>query len=138
MTMKMASRLIHLINKKQIYTCCIFVSVKKVKIYSTVQKKCKRNSGFFSFFVLAKIRRNFAAKFRQSALEFSSNQTKFHCHLGKILHPLKQNFVSPKFCWSENSQLRNLHKVKFCWQWRRVVIKTFYSDRFKPLARVIN
>ena len=37
----------------------------------------------------------------------------------------------------ENLQLRNFHKAKFCWQWRRVVIKTFCSDRFKSLSRVI-
>ena len=58
--------------------------------YSTVQKKCKGNSVFF---VLAKIRRNFATKFRQSAREFSWSQTKFRCHLGEISDPLKRNFV---------------------------------------------
>ena len=112
----------------------------KVFYYRNTVLKCKRNANeirCFSFFVLAKIRRNFATTFRQSAREFSSSQTKFRCHLGEISYPLKRNFVLPKFRRSENSQLRNFHKAKFCWQWRRVVIKTFCSNRFKSLARVV-
>ena len=77
---------------------------------------CKRNANEilgFSFFVLAKIRRNFATKFRQSAREFSSSQTKIRCHLGEISHPLKRNsFVLPKLRRCENSQLRNFAIVK--------------------------
>ena len=48
---------------------------------------CKRNANeiwYFSFFVLAKIRRNFTTKFRQSAREFSWSQTKFPCYLSEI------------------------------------------------------
>ena len=100
--------------------------------YSTVQKKCKRNSVFF---VLCS--RENSTKFRQSVHEFSWSQTKFRCHLGEISDPLKRNFVLQKFLRGENSQLQNFHKAKFCWQQRRVVMKTFCSDRFKPLARVI-
>ena len=109
-------------------------------VLNTCTVLCKRNANeirCFSLFDLAKIRRNFATKFRQSAREFSSSQTKFLCHLGEISHPLKRNFAIAKIRARENSQLRNFHKAKFCWQWRRVVIKTFCSDRFKSLARVI-
>ena len=76
---------------------------------------CKRNANeirCFSFFALAKIRRHFATKFRQSAREFSSSQTKFCCHLSEISHPLKRNFVFPKFRRSENSQVRNFARAK--------------------------
>ena len=58
---------------------------------------CKRNSNEIrcpSFFVLAKIQRNFATKFRQSAREVvESNEIR--CHLG------------------ESSQLRKFALVKF-------------------------
>ena len=105
--------------------------------YGTVL--CKRIANeirCFSFFALAKIRRNFAKRWR---ILVESNE---------ISHPLKRNFVGAKirnceisqsrnFAGAKNSQLRNFHKAKFCWQWRRVVIKTFCSDRFKPLARGI-
>ena len=76
---------------------------------------CKRNANeirCFSFFVLAKIGRNFATKFRQSAREFSSSQTKFCCHLNEISNPLKWNFVLPKFRRSENLQVRNFAIAK--------------------------
>ena len=83
---------------------------------------CKRNANeirCFSFFVLAKIRRNFAPKFRQSARKFSLGQTKFHCYLGEISHPLKRKFMPAKFRQGENSHWRYFHKAKFCWQWKR-------------------
>ena len=103
MTMKMASRLIHLINKKQIYTCCIFVSVKKVKIYSTVQKKCKRNSVFFSFFVLAKIRR------------ISSKRSRIFVKSNEISLSSRRNFASTetKFCFTEILLERKFTTAKF-------------------------
>ena len=76
---------------------------------------CKRNANeirCFSFFVLAKIRRNFATNFRQSAREFSLSQTKFRRYLGEISHQLKRNFVLPKFRDSENSLQRNFAIAK--------------------------
>ena len=76
-----------------------------------MQKKCKRNS-VFSFFVLTKIRRNFATNFRQSAREFSLSQTKFRRYIGEISHQLKRNFVLPKFRDSENSLQRNFAIAK--------------------------
>ena len=54
-----------------------------ILLQTVITVLCKRNANEirrFSFFVLAKIRRNFVAKFRQSAREFSSSQTKFRCH----------------------------------------------------------
>ena len=83
---------------------------------------CKRNANkirCFSFFVLAKIRRNFGTKFRQSARKFSFSQTKFRCYLGKISHPLKRKFMPVKFRQGENSHWQYFHKAKFCWQWKR-------------------
>ena len=54
----------------------------------------------------------------------------------------ERRFATAKFRNSENSRSRKFAAAKFpqseiCWQWRRVVIKTFSSDRFKSLARVI-
>ena len=123
--------------------------VTRYEVISTVL--CKRNANeirCFSFFVLAKIRRNFATRFRQSAREFSSSQTKFRCQSWRSFASTEakfrfaeisseRKFATAKFRQGENSQLRNFYKAKFCWQWRRVVIKTFCSDRIKSLARVI-
>ena len=81
--------------------------------YSTVQKKCNWNSVSF---VLCS--RENSTKFRH---EISSKRSWILVESNEISHPLKWNF----------------HKAKFCWQWTRVVIKTFCLDRFKPLARVI-
>ena len=72
-----------------------------------MQKKCKRNSVFF---VLCSGENS--TKFRQSAREFFSSQTKFRCHLGEISHPLKRNFVLPKFRNSENSHSQNFARAK--------------------------
>ena len=68
-----------------------------------------------------------------SRRNFASTEAKFR--FAEISSERK--FALAKFRQGENSQLRNFHKAKFCWQWRRVVMKTFRSDRFKPLARVI-
>ena len=140
-------------------SCLLFKGDLKTSHGTVLCKRSANEIRCFSFFVLAKNRRNFATKFRQRASQFSSRQTKFRCHLGEISNPLKRNFVLPKFRRSENSQLRNFaiakirireislrqkfaaakffHKAIFYWQWGRVVMKTFCSDRFKPLARVI-
>ena len=67
---------------------------------------CKRNANeirCFSFFVLAKIRRNFVTNFRQSAREFSLSQTKFRRYLDEISHQLKRNFGIAKIRSSEIS-----------------------------------
>ena len=77
---------------------------------------CKRNANkilCFSFFVLAKIRQNFATKFRQSAREVSSSQTNFRCHLGEISHPLRRNFVGAKIRNCEISQARKFAAARF-------------------------
>ena len=82
---------------------------------------CKRNANeirCFSFFVLAKIRRNFATNFRQSAREFSLSQTKFRCYLGEISFWRKFAFIWWYF-----------HKAKFRSEWKWVVMKTLCSDR---------
>ena len=82
---------------------------------------CKRNAKeirCLSFFVLAKIRRNFTTKFRQSAREFSLSQTKFRCYLGEISFWRKFAFIWWYF-----------HKAKFRSEWKWVVMKTLCSDR---------
>ena len=80
--------------------------------------------------------RNFVkelANFRRVTRNFESTEAKFH--FAEISSERK--FATAKFRNSENSQARNFHKATLNWQWRRVVMKTFCWDRFKPLARVI-
>ena len=115
--------------------------------YSTVQKKCKRN---LVFFVLCS--RENSTKFRH---EISLKRSRIFVESNEISLSSWRNFASTeaKFSFAEisserkfataklrhgkNSHPRNFHKAKFYWQWRRVVMKTFCSDRLKPLARVI-
>ena len=88
-------------------------SIKLVKrVAHTVL--CKRNANeirCFSFFVLAKTRRNFARKFRPSARELSLSQTKFRCHLGEI--SFRRNFVRAKIRTREISPGRKFALTKF-------------------------
>ena len=116
-------------------------------VYSTMQKKCRRIR-CFSFFVLAKIRRNFATNFRRVKRNFAVIFAKFRIHWSEISFcrnfvgakirnceiSTKRKFAVAKFRQRENLQLRNFHKAKFCWQWRRVVMKTFCSDCFKTIS----
>ena len=76
-------------------------------------KEMQTKFGVFRSLFSPKIRRNLATKFCQSAREFSLRQTKFRCRLGEISHPLKRNFVMPKFRRSENSQLRKFAAAQF-------------------------
>ena len=72
---------------------------------------CKRNKNKFLFIVHCS--RENSTKFREiSPRHFvkalaNFRQTKFRRHLGEISHPLKRNFVLPKFRRSENSYSRN-------------------------------
>ena len=71
------------------------------------------------------VKRNFAstdAKFRFAKFRRSENSQLRNFAIAKIR--------LTKFRQGKNSKLRNFHKAKFCWQWRRVVVKTFCSDRF--------
>ena len=113
--------------------------------YSTVQKKCKRNSVFFFLCsrenstkspheILSKRSRIFV---ESNEISLSSWRDFVGAKIRSCEISQWRKFALAKFRQGENSQLRNSHEAKFCWQWGRVVMKTFCSDRFKPLARVI-